>query len=117
LISSKFIIGVGINVNNNISSKLSEIAISLEQITNKEQKIESILESFLKNFEDIKSLNSKDLLDLYKKNSSLIGKEIKVKSINKTFSGKAVDIDNNGNLLLETEKGIIKLNEGDISIL
>jgi len=109
----KAIIGIGLNVNN----KVPEMGISLKEIKNKEMDLDKLLDRILENFQRIDKLELTTIFRLYKKQCSMLGKNIKVKTLNGEFEGKMVDIDNEGNLMLETKEGIIRLNEGDTSIL
>jgi BirA family transcriptional regulator, biotin operon repressor / biotin---[acetyl-CoA-carboxylase] ligase len=115
--TKKIIIGVGVNVNNKIDEKIKELAISLKDKKGKQIKLEKLLEDILKKFIEIDKLGSEEILKMYKENCGTIGKNIRVKTINGTVIGKAVDIDEEGRLLLKTEKEIIRLEEGDISII
>jgi BirA family biotin operon repressor/biotin-[acetyl-CoA-carboxylase] ligase len=46
----------------------------------------------------------------------MLGQEVMVSSIDRTFSGKAVDIDENGNLLVATPEGVEVVLAGDIHV-
>jgi BirA family biotin operon repressor/biotin-[acetyl-CoA-carboxylase] ligase len=46
----------------------------------------------------------------------MLGQDVTVTSIDKTFSGKAVDIDENGNLLVATPEGVEVVMAGDIHV-
>lgn len=109
----KVIVGIGVNVNN----KTPEIGISIKEITKKELDLDTLLNKILKNFHRIDKLGLDTILRLYKKNCSMLGKYVTVKTLNGKYKGKAIDIDSEGNLLLETKEGIIRLNEGDASIV
>ena len=55
-------------------------------------------------------------IDLYKENSYVLGKDITVIQNDKQFYAKAIDIDNNGSLIVQEQEKIIKLISSDISI-
>ncbi len=62
--------------------------------------------------------NYKKIISLWKKNSYTLGKEVKVKTLNSVFTGKAVDVDGNCNLILKLSNGKRKkIVEGDVSVL
>ena len=109
----KIIVGMGINLNN----KAPEEGISLKDIKGKEIDIDDFLNKVLDNFGKLSNLGLPTIIRQYKKNCSMLGKQVKVVTLNKEVKGKAIDIDNEGNLILETENGKLRLNEGDTSIL
>jgi len=109
----KIIVGIGINLNN----KSPEEGTSLKEIQGKEINIDDFLEKVLDNFAKLSNLGLPTIIRQYKKNCSMLGKQVKVITLNKEVEGKAIDIDNEGNLILETDKGKLRLNEGDTSIL
>ena len=109
----KAIIGIGLNLNNTHPKE----GISLKEIKKKEIDKEEILKNILKNFKRISDLDLMTILRKYKKHCTMLGTKVKVKTLKGTFEGKAIDIDYEGNLLLETKESIKRLNEGDTSIL
>jgi len=46
----------------------------------------------------------------------MLGQEVTVSSVNRTFSGMARDIDENGNLLVDTAAGTEVVMAGDIHV-
>lgn len=113
----KVIVGIGVNINNSISSALKDIAISLKEIKGKVYDLHRLLNKVLSNFQVYDKLDYASLLEQYKSNCYLLGKEIEANTINKKIKGKAIDIDKEGCLVMETSKGILHLQEGDVSIL
>jgi len=117
------VVGVGLNVNQTkFNKKISNIATSLKIQLKKPIGKERILNQFLIEFENLylqyKNKKYEKILDLLKENCDTIGKDIKVRSINKIFYGKVVDVDGGCNLILKLKNGKIKkLIEGDIFIL
>lgn len=57
-----------------------------------------------------------ELLDEWRRLSVTLGQEIKVIGFDESFDGKAVDIDADGALLVETHQGIRRVLAGDVSI-
>ena len=47
----------------------------------------------------------------------MLGREVRVQTLKGVFIGKAIDIDYEGNLLLETKEGVMRLTEGDSSVV
>lgn len=66
----------------------------------------------------ISDIENPSIIEYYKSKSMVLGKYINVLNMGEETSikGKAVDIDNNGFLIIETESGLITLNSGEISI-
>lgn len=56
------------------------------------------------------------ILDEYKENCVTIGRDVTVIYKKETVTGKAVDIDENGALVVETENGIIRVTSGEVSV-
>ncbi len=109
----KISVGIGLNLNNEVPQE----GIALKEIMGKEIDINEILEKILANFSRISDLGLGTILRKYKKHCSMLGKEVSVQTLKGVFSGKAIDIDYEGNLLLETENRVMRLTEGDSSIL
>lgn len=111
------IVGIGINTNNKIPSTLNKKAISLNNILNKKINNKKIISNLLKNFEKyhsiLKDKKYSKIISDWKRNSFL-GSKIRVKTINKTYSGIAFDIDKNCLLIIKNKKEKITIKEGDI---
>ena len=112
------IIGVGINVNNQIRDEIKEIAISLKDIVGKELDRMEIFSNILKTFESYleklknKEIDDYEILKRYKKYSITIGKVVKIQlSNNEIITGKVYDIDFDG-IVLGTEMGIERIASG-----
>lgn len=102
------LIGIGINVNNEVSSKdFLYPAISISEGLGQKVSRLPLLENFLQQFEEL--LQNKDhILPLWRSLSDTLGKKVKVISSGKILIGKAIDIDNEGSLLIQTEEGKIE---------
>lgn len=115
------IVGVGINTNNKIPPNLTKKAISLGKIVDKKINNKKIIDNLLKNLQEYYSIlenkNYSKIISLWKENSFL-GSEIRVKTMTKTYSGIAYDIDKDCFLVIKDHSGKkIKISEGDIEIL
>lgn len=115
------IIGIGINVNNNISKELNDIATSLKIETNmnfsRVEILANILNNLEKNYNHIKLGDLKFIRDSWLSYANIIGKNIKVVNENKIFKGIVIDVDIDGCLVIETSKGKIRISYGDIFYL
>ncbi|MBW1650824.1 MAG: biotin--[acetyl-CoA-carboxylase] ligase [Deltaproteobacteria bacterium] len=103
-----FNIGIGLNVNNqNFSSEIN--SVSVKQLTEKRESAIKILKTFLINFEkktDPKRFDK--IISEWKQNNITIGGFVKVKTVNKTIEGAAIDIDRSGALVIVTDNFTVK---------
>jgi BirA family transcriptional regulator, biotin operon repressor / biotin---[acetyl-CoA-carboxylase] ligase len=103
-------IGIGLNVNNDPSPK-EQKAVSIKQLTGKISDRREILSGFVENLERTLVPGTPDYIDLdhiipeWKKYTVTLGRTVKVVTHNEVFSGKAVDVDENGALIMEAEGG------------
>ncbi|MFN3921334.1 MAG: biotin--[acetyl-CoA-carboxylase] ligase [Caldimicrobium sp.] len=102
------LIGIGVNVNNEVSSKdFLYPAISISEVLNQKVSRLPLLENFLQYFEEL-LLNKDQILPIWRTLSDTLGKKVKVLSSERVFIGKAIDVDNEGALLLQSEEGKIE---------
>ncbi len=118
------IMGIGINVNlgeDEIPKELREKATSLKIFSGKSVDKERLFKLVLDYFEELYS-HFKDngamgqVLDICRKNSSVIGREIKVIKGNDVRVGEALDINKNGELVVEFVEGVEAINSGEVSV-
>lgn len=114
----KMIVGIGLNLNNKLPLMLRSKAISLNKILNKKIDVKTIvieiLDLFSKYYKEYKK-NNKNLLTDWKKLSDTLGREVRIKSVGKTYYGRAYDIDKDCNLILKLQNSQKKkIIEGDI---
>jgi BirA family biotin operon repressor/biotin-[acetyl-CoA-carboxylase] ligase len=117
IIKDKVIIGIGINVNNNIPDGLKDKAISLKEIKGTEIELDELLKNILSRIEELMKKDKDGIIRLYKERCGILGKEIIVKTVENRIQGKAINIDDKGRLIVEKEGKKIGLEEGDVSIL
>ena len=115
------VLGVGINVSGlEFPSELKNIATSLKLEGYDVQKL-SIIWQFIYEFELLYNLylneNTSEVVNILRNNSSVLGKQINVHYMNEIESAIAVDINNQGALIIKTQEGEVKeLSSGEISI-
>ena len=115
------VLGVGINVSGlEFPSELKNIATSLK-LEGYDVKKLSIIWQFIYEFELLYNLylneNTSEVVNILRNNSSVIGKQINVHYMNEIESAIAVDINNQGALIIKTQEGEVKeLSSGEISI-
>lgn len=118
------IVGVGINVNHGVGhfpDELKDSATSLRRVLRRKVNRVELLQSFLRQFEKEYLAYQKDGLkkahSRIKRYSSLLGREVIIRSGRKQTNGKAVDIDSSGRLILETESGRIAIMAGEVTVV
>ena len=115
-IIDNMIVGIGINVKNfEFPPSLKNIATSIENNTNIKISRNELISEII-NFFDLYFIDNKNYLDLYKENSYVLGKDITVIQNDRQFFAKAIDIEDNGTLIVQEQEKIIKLISSDISI-
>jgi len=119
------IMGIGINVNQNLCdfpSELTDIATSLKIEEGKVFSRKTLTALILNEFEVlykefVKNDNIKPSLDICRENSILLGRDIKIINRGQLVSVRALDIDDNGELIVEYEDGKVdKLISGEVSM-
>ena len=119
------IIGIGVNVNTSTSefpNEIKDIATSLNSETGKiflRTKLTAcILNHFERLYEEfVLNDNLTSTIDISRKNSVFLGKDVQMYNRGVLVSAKAIDIDNNGLLLIEHKDGKIeKVISGEVSM-
>ncbi len=117
------VVGLGINVNieeDVFPGELSEIATSLYMETGTKLSRVELLRRFLERFEKFYFLMEEEGFDpvirRWRELTDVLGREVTVDLINKRITGKVVDIDENGILIVEDDRGEgHRIFSGDIS--
>lgn len=117
------IIGIGINVNNqSFPPEIENIATSLFMHTNKPQNRAQIAAEVLNQLDQLYTngyhdKNKSKLISLYRSDLNMLGKEVKLIRGNKESIVTAIDIDQNGCLIVQnSDKSIEVVNSGEVSI-
>ncbi len=113
--------GIGINVNmESFEDELADKATSMYIESGHKYARSEIISKLLNEFEYYyrKFLDSglRAILDEYKKHCVTLGRCVNVIFKNKTITGTAVDIDENGSLMVEAADGIISVTSGEVSV-
>lgn len=118
------VVGIGINVNNDIEDfpeELRETATSIKIETNKEFKRNILVAEVLNNFEKLyialKNNNFSKSLDICRKNSYVIGKEINLIKNQEVKEATALNINDEGELVVMYKDGEVdNIISGEISV-
>lgn len=116
------IMGIGVNTGitaEDLSKDLQPIVTSFAREGVRVSRL-ALLETLLKEIEGLYQTVCRDgfapVLAEWRALSCMLGQDVTVTSIDKTFSGKAVDIDENGNLLVAMPEGVEVVMAGDIHV-
>jgi BirA family biotin operon repressor/biotin-[acetyl-CoA-carboxylase] ligase len=119
------VMGIGINVNleeEDIPLELKDMATSLKLGSGKDVDRKLLLANVLNIFEKlynefVESGSIKEIIEICRKNSILIGREIELINKGKTSTAKAIDISDDGELVIENEQGMLQfIVSGEVSI-
>ena len=113
--------GIGINVNTeSFDKEIEHRATSMYIESGVKYRRDEIIARLMNEFEYYykKFLNDglSAILDEYKKYCVTIGRDVSVIFKKETVTGKAVDVDENGALVVETANGIIRVTSGEVSV-
>jgi BirA family biotin operon repressor/biotin-[acetyl-CoA-carboxylase] ligase len=119
------IVGIGLNANINVKDafppELAETATSLETKLGREVNIVELFRALIEKFEGCYDLfNEKgfaSILAEWKKNAVFLGSDVEVTLGTETLRGVAVDVDDDGSLIIRLEDGKVKhVYDGDVSL-
>lgn len=116
------ITGVGINVNiKEFPEDLKDIATSLSlelgNVVSRKDILVSVLSEIEKTYEDFKVNGLNNIMDEYKSYSVTLGNFVKVTSINDIMEGEAIEITDDGLLVVKLKDGMKKkVISGDVSV-
>jgi len=118
------IVGIGVNVNHSAKDfpkNLSQTATSIKIKLGKDISRLALLTSFLEKFEriylDFKKNGLSPQREMIKSYSSLLGKKVTVKFGKEKIEGMAENIDENGSLVIKTQKGEKVVTAGEVTVL
>lgn len=108
------IIGIGVNIKTkDFPKELSDIATSVGQAVSRNELCAKITDNII---DMINTIDDRKFIEKYKDRSLVLGKEITYFENGIAESATAIDIDNNGGLIIQTENGIKALSTGEISV-
>ena len=113
--------GIGINVNTeSFDKEIAHRATSMYLESGEKQTRNDLIASELNYFEyyykKFLAGGLGAILDEYKENCVTVGRDVTVIYNKETVTGKAVDIDEKGALIVETENGTIPVTSGEVSV-
>ncbi|MDD5119898.1 MAG: biotin--[acetyl-CoA-carboxylase] ligase [Candidatus Omnitrophica bacterium] len=112
------VIGIGLNVNNDKKSLIAQSASLKEscgRMVNRIALLQELLRRIENNYFLLENKGAGPIIDKWRSFSLTLGKRVKVYCQNKHIEGCAVDIDNDGSLLIRKDSGLIqKVSSGDV---
>ena len=115
------IIGIGVNVNNQLEKELYKTATTLKQEIGNQVSIVELFRSILKRFDENYNrliLGDYDFIrNSWLLHSDIIGKKIQVQDDKTLVIGRVTNIDDNGYLILDTENGPTRIVSGNLKYL
>lgn len=101
-------LGIGVNVHND-TQDVQPPAISLSKLIDRQVSRVEILAEFCERFENrMVTNNLESVIPQWKTRTITLGKQVRVQTLNECVEGRAVDIEKNGGLVLETSSGEYK---------
>lgn len=116
------IVGVGINVNvyefpDDIRKIATSLCIEAGATVSRKDVLSAILLEFERLYDIFNKTRLNEIIDSYKKYSATLGKTVRVNSVAESFEGQAIDITQDGVLLVRCANGEIKrVLSGDVSV-
>lgn len=108
------IVGIGVNISTEyFPGELSQVAGSLGVFTERNRLCADIAGRLL---ELTARPDNSALMEEYRRRSLVLGREIEYQQDGRTLTGKALEIDDSGRLIIETGSGRTALRSGEISI-
>ncbi|MCH5143410.1 MAG: biotin--[acetyl-CoA-carboxylase] ligase [Clostridiales bacterium] len=107
---SRSIVGMGININNQIPSYLRHIAGAIAEITGKYTPIEEVFGVLVKNLEKEFSI------DNYKSYMGWLGSKVLIKTDDKEVEVEALDITSNGLLKVNWGGNMLEISSAEVSL-
>ena len=118
------IVGIGINLNTDPVSfpySIRDIAGSMKELSGKSIDPNEFTRDLLYlldlNYSMFVEGQKEELLDQWSERAPMLGKNVSVSTSKGEVSGKALGIDQSGALILQTEKGMERIDAGDCHIL
>lgn len=118
------VIGIGINANfleEDFSDDIIDSATSLRIVTNRNIQRTKLLALVLNHFEVLYDLykidlNLKETIEICRKSSALIGKEVQIIKDGNIKIGRAIDLSDDGELIVQFDNGIENIYSGEVSV-
>ncbi len=111
------LVGVGLNINNEIPSELRTQAISIRDILGEKLDLNRLLTEILGRFkEEYLKIPSRiaEIIDFYNKRLAIKGREVEVEYDGTTIRGKCIKLDMDGALIVKSKDAVVKICYGEV---
>ena len=107
---SRSIVGIGLNINNELPDELLPIATTIKKETGKEICVSEVRDILLEN------MNKKFTLSDYKSYIDWLGKQVTVTTVEGEHTATAVDVDTDGRLICVIAGSLKKISSAEVSL-
>ncbi len=107
---TRSIVGIGINVNNEISAEIGKIAVSMKELTGKKVALEEVKNAFIQSFEESYTIED------YKKYITWFGQQVTLKTYTEERVVTAIDVTENGRLLVDWCGNMLEISAAEVSL-
>ncbi len=107
---TRSIVGIGINVNNEIAPEIKDIAVSMKEIAGKSLNFDKVKRLF------IKIVQKEYKIDEYKSYIDWFGQTVTLKTADEEREVKAVDVTENGRLLVDWCGNMLEISAAEVSL-
>ncbi len=104
------IVGMGINVNNELPSELRQIAVSMREILGKRLSLQTVKKAHIAN------LQKSFTIDDYKNYIDWFGKEVALHTDTESYTATALDVTADGRLVVSRDGKIIEISSAEVSL-
>jgi BirA family biotin operon repressor/biotin-[acetyl-CoA-carboxylase] ligase len=109
------VVGMGMNLQ---SGSLPDGAVALDELAGRAVARDAVLAVWLERLDEwCTGLDGDRLLERYRRSSATLGRRVRVTLSDETFEGEAVDVNEDGHLLLHTSRGPRHVAAGDVTHL
>lgn len=104
------IVGMGINVNNELPPELRQIAVSMCEILGKRISLQTVKQALIANLQKSFTIND------YKKYIDWFGKEVALHTDKESYTATALDVTADGRLVVSRGEKIIEISSAEVSL-
>ncbi len=104
------IVGMGINVNNELPPELRQIAVSMREILGNRLSLQTVKKALIANLQKSFTIND------YKKYIDWFGKEVVLRTDKESYTATALDVTADGRLVVSCDGKIIEISSAEVSL-
>lgn len=104
------IVGMGINVNNELPPELRQIAVSMREILGNRLSLQTVKQAHIANLQKSFTIND------YKKYIDWFGKEVVLRTDKESYTATALDVTADGRLVVSRDGKIIEISSAEVSL-